>query len=125
MFESSGVLDGKEFVVDWGLVGTRRAYRDVFVFRDGKFQSTTCEHQGFVSGVYSVTPRFSETEFTAECTNSDGSRMIWSGVVRGDELQGSAVYLGANDRRSDYWFQGRLRVTESRIGEEISAPRAA
>ena len=107
------VLDGKVFQSQLGMQGQPGDIDDLLVFENGEFVSEECERRcGYAKVEYWVRANGDAIEMRADvpCTDS-GAVMYWRGTVRGDEIEGSILWV--NKRwywtfEKELWFKGRL-----------------
>lgn len=107
------VLDGKMFQSQLGVKGGPGDIDDLLVFDDGEFVSEECERRcGYAKVEYWVRAEGDAVQMRADvpCTES-GAVMYWRGTVRGDEIEGSIIWV--NKRwywtfEKELWFKGRL-----------------
>jgi hypothetical protein len=104
----AGPLDGKTFAGDMTEKGKTKGDPDTFVFRDGKFRSTACDSYGFTETAYSAAVSDVSTTFEAMSTSPKEGTMKWKGTVRGDSLEGTAVWTKKGQADSAYTFKGTL-----------------
>ncbi len=89
----AGALDGKSFTGTFTEKGRTRGDKDTLVFKDGKFRSTACDAYGFSEAAYSATAGGGGTTFEATTTSPREGTMTWKGTVRGDRIEGTAVWM--------------------------------
>ena len=105
-----GALDGKTFggVAANKTKGPEQAQSADFAFVDGKLRSSFPGAAGYVPGKYTAVAENNAVRFEAQMANKAGGKIRWSGMVRGQDIEG--VFTVAEDGRQDeYWFKGRLR----------------
>lgn len=93
-----GELDGKIFVMP------EDDKKDVLTFAKGKFHSSLCDKYGFGKGNYTTTPSGDGTAFRAETTSARHGNMAWSGVVKGNRLEGSYTWTKKG------WFRTKTKT---------------
>ncbi len=106
-------LDGKTYQSRLGIRGQPADIDDLLVFEDGEFVSEECERRcGYAKVEYWVRAQDDAIQMRADvpCTES-GAVMYWRGTVRGDEIEGSILWV--NKRwywtfEKELWFKGRL-----------------
>ncbi len=101
-------LEGKTFSGVVGPKGKTEGQADNFVFQDGKFESTLCTTFGYGKGNYKTAAKGDATEFTTETMSKKGGKMRWRGVVKGNQIEGTAVSV-ENGQASESWFKGTLK----------------
>jgi len=93
-----GELDGKAFVMP------EEGKKDVLTFDNGKFHSALCDKYGFGKGDYTTARTTDGTSFKAETASAREGNMVWSGVVKGDSLEGSYTWTKKG------WFRTKTRT---------------
>lgn len=93
-----GELDGKTFVK------AEADKKDVLTFENGKFHSSLCDKYGFGKGDYTAAMTAGGTSFKAETTSARHGNMVWSGVVKGDSLEGSYTWTKKG------WFRTKTKT---------------
>ena len=104
-----GPLDGKTFAGDMTEKGKTKGDKDTFVFKDGKFRSTACDAYGFTETAYTVAVSDVATAFEAVSTSPKEGTMKWKGTIKGDSLEGTAVWTKKGQADAVYTFQGTLK----------------
>jgi hypothetical protein len=115
--QTKGPLDGKIFVVELYKEGKSKKWSDDDLsFRFGKFKSSLFTDWTFKSSSYSVTYVDSTSSTTkaytwaAETKNDDGERMMWSGTIKGEDIEGTVEHLNKKgDTKNSYTFNGSLK----------------
>ncbi len=102
-------LDGKTFTGTMTQKGKTKADRDTFVFQDGKFRSTACDKYGFAETAYTAAGSDVSTVFEAEAKSPEEGTMRWRGTVKGDTIEGTAVWTKVGQTETTYTFQGTLK----------------
>ena len=106
----SGTLDGKTFMGQVGEKGKKKGDKDKLIFKDGKFRSTACDEYGFGDAPYTATVNGDITTFEAETFSSEEGKMKWSGIIKGDTLEGTTVwYPRGNKDPKEYWVRAQLK----------------
>jgi hypothetical protein len=105
---TSALLDGKVFAGEVGKKGEEKSDKDTFDFKTGTFVSTACVAYGFKESPYEAKNADGVIEFMASPMNDKGEKMLWKGAVKGDSIEGTAVYE-TKDGKEDYWFKGKLK----------------
>ncbi len=106
---AGGPLDGKSFVGVTTARGKAKGDRDTFVFKDGKFRSTMCDAYGFTETPYTAAVSDVSTTFEAEATSPSEGTMKWKGAVKGDTVEGTAVWTKRGQTDTVYTFKGTLK----------------
>jgi len=105
---ATGPLDGKTFhgkLIETGKSG----HSDNFEFKDGKFLSTACQHEGFGSGAYTAEGTGASYTFTAQTASKKEGTMEWKGTVNGDSISGTAVWTKTGQAPVNYTFEAKLK----------------
>jgi hypothetical protein len=105
----AGALDGKSFAGTFTEKGKAKGDVDTFVFKDGKFRSTACDPYGFTEATYSATTKDGATSFEATSESPKEGTMMWKGTVRGDRIDGTAVWVKKGQVDISYTFHGELK----------------
>ncbi len=93
-----GELDGKTFVMQ------EEGKKDVLTFAKGKFHSSLCDKYGFGKGDYTTARTTDGTSFKAETASAREGNMVWTGVVKGDSLEGSYTWTKKG------WFRTKTKT---------------
>jgi len=108
-------LDGRTFTAETGEKGRPADGRDNITFKDGKFHSSVCDQYGFAPGDYRTAIQGTRVAFNAETRSEKQERMVWSGTVDGDIIEGALVYyrkgwfFNPNPAPIEYWFKGKAK----------------
>jgi hypothetical protein len=110
--QSAG-LDGKVFVADAGEKGKEADERgDLITFASGTFHSSACDKYGFQKAAY----RSADGKtFDAETLSEKDGRIVWTGRVQGDTIEGTFVHypkgwlLNPNPAPVEHWFKGKAK----------------
>ena len=105
----AGPLDGKTFAGSTTEKGKAKADKDTFVFKGGKFRSTMCDAYGFTEAAYTAAVSDASTRFEAEATSPTEGTMKWKGTVKGDSVEGTAVWSKRGQTDTVYTFKGTLK----------------
>jgi hypothetical protein len=105
---AGGPLDGKSFVGTMTARGKTKEDKDTFVFKDGKFRSTMCDAYGFTEAAYTAAVSDTSIRFEAEATSPTEGTMKWKGTVKGDWVEGTAVWTKRGQTDTVYTFKGTL-----------------
>ena len=95
---AGGALDGKVFtaVID--------GENDLLTFDNGTFNSSACDAWGFGTGAYTTTAEMDGTMFEATVFSDKNGKMVWTGIVKGDEITGSYVWT------KEGWFSTKTKT---------------
>jgi hypothetical protein len=112
----AAALDGKAFVAEAGEKGKAADEKnDVITFAGGKFHSSACDQYGFGKGDYRATGSGDAVSFEAETQSEKDGRLVWKGIVRGPEIEGTFVHyrkgwlLNPNPEPIEHWFKGKMK----------------
>lgn len=101
-------LDNKTFTA----LVTRdgKAEPDELVFKNGTFRSTTSALKGFAPATYTTVKQGEFMKFEAVATSPTSGTMKWTGKVKGEAIEGTAVLDPAWWRPDrEYPFKGKLK----------------
>ena len=106
---ASHLLDGQVYFVKTGEEGKASDHRDYLIFWEGRFVSSACVELNFRSSGYTAVEEDGGIRFRAEINSPDRGRMVWSGLVQGENAEGRAEWIFKRlfwevDRH--YWFRG-------------------
>lgn len=108
--KKKGELDGKSFDATNGEKGKTTGERDVITFADGRFHSSSCNAYGFGKSPYSTKHlEGGAISFEAETVSPQEGTLRWRGVVKGNTIEGTYVWMKAGQRDIEYWFKGTLK----------------
>ena len=102
-------LDGTTFVGTMTEKGKTKADPDQLVFKDGKFRSTACDVYGFPETHYTSTVGDGATRFEATATSPKEGTMKWKGTVKGNTIEGTAVWVKKGQADMQYTFEGKRK----------------
>ena len=104
---SAGALDGRVFTGELGKAGASTGDPDTLTFKKGSFVSSACVPHGFESAPYAASKENGATTFTAKATSKSGETMEWTGTLRGEALEATAVHRTSSGETETYWFKGK------------------
>ena len=112
--EGDHLLDGRSYVGKNGEKGQQLAeYEDEeIIFKDGMFNSVSCEPYNFGSGSYTASVVGDKIHFAAVTESPSHGKISWQGVIDNDQAEVSFVWTKERwywDIRREYWFHGRLK----------------
>jgi len=108
--ETKGALDGKTFAIDMTKKGDTKAEKDDLIFKDGKFRSTGCDSYGFTEAAYTTAAGADgATDFSSTATSPKEGKMEWKGTVKGDAVEGTAVWTKEGQPAESYSFKGAIK----------------
>ena len=102
----AGALDGKSFTGAMMEKGKTKGDKDTFVFKDGRFRSTTCDAYGFTETAYTATSKDGATTFEATAQSPKEGTMKWKGTVKGAAIEGTVVWMKPGQADAQYTFKG-------------------
>ena len=105
----AGALDGKVFVGTMAEKGKTKSDKDTFLFNEGKFRSVACDTYGFTETSYTAAVSGGATTFEAASTSPKEGTMKWKGTVKGDAIEGTAVWMKKGQADAHYIFKGTLK----------------
>jgi hypothetical protein len=112
---AQGALDGKKYVGDIGDKGKPAdEIGAVFTFADGTFRSSVCDKYGFERGAYTTAKEGDVIRFEAKTVSSEYGTNQWSGVVKGNEVEGVLLwhkkpsFFNKNPAPGEKWFKAKL-----------------
>lgn len=107
---AAGMLDGRTFEATGGEKGKEAvAGKDNLVFANGKFHSTECDQYGFTAAAYTSAKEGDSVKFTAHATSEKEGSINWTGMVKGDTIEGTYVWTKTGQKDIEYWFKGTLK----------------
>lgn len=96
---------GATFAGEMGEKGKPASEKDTLTFRDGRFHSAGCDPWGFGEAAYKVLKSPDGVSFSAETASAKEGRMVWHGVLKGSQLEGTAVWTKPGQAAAEYWFK--------------------
>ncbi len=102
-------LDGATYVGTMTEKGKTKADPDQLVFKDGRFRSTVCDAYGFTETPYTAAVSDGDTRFEAVATSPKEGTMTWKGTVKGDTVEGTAVWSKKGQADALYTFKGKMK----------------
>ena len=115
VFAGQGTLDGRIFVVETGEKGKSGGDKDTLTFKDGNFRSAGCDRYGFGEGAYTSSMKGDSILFEAVTTSPTKGKMTWKGIVTGDKIEVSYVWIDASHwykphpKPLEKWAKGELK----------------
>ncbi len=98
-------LAGASFAGEMGAKGQAATEKDTLTFTDGRFHSTGCDPWGFGDAAYEVVKGPDGVSFSAETVSAKEGRMAWHGVLKGNQLEGTALWTKPGQAPAEYWFK--------------------
>lgn len=119
---ANGALDGRVFVVEQGKEGEPADGKDVYLFRDGKFLTTSLEKwHGFGASSYVSTVPGETIRFAADTTSKTDGTIRWEGTVRGDRIDVRYTWTGKPKKwyrlgpePAEYWARSFVAGAEEK-----------
>ena len=108
-FAQAGALDGKSFEGVLIQKGKTRGDADTLIFRDGRFRSTACDQYGFSEAPYKVVTDGNVTRFETETESPRYGRLQWTGYLRGDKVDATAIWVRSGNAPIEQWYVGSLK----------------
>jgi hypothetical protein len=106
---AQGALDGRTFVGETGEKGKPKGEADELVFLNGTFRSKGCDQYGFAAAPYTARAAAGGTSFVADARSAKEGAMHWTGTVKGELLEGTAVWTKPGQAAISYWVKGKLK----------------
>ncbi|HEY3125091.1 MAG TPA: hypothetical protein VGK70_13650 [Thermoanaerobaculia bacterium] len=103
------LLDGSSFVGQIMEKGKEQGEQDEFLFKGGKFRATGCDANGFTEASYTIAQSDISTSFEAEAHSPKEGTMKWKGTVKGETIEGTAVWTKKGQADITYSFKGTLK----------------
>ena len=108
----AGVLDGKIFTGQEGLMREKSSGVDEVAFKDGKFISNGCLEWGFPGGEYTTIADGENVHFVADTYSDKYGRIIWTGTVKGNHLDATFIWFDKEKYSKPEqikWFSGDVK----------------
>ncbi len=106
---AQGALDGRTFVGETGEKGKTKGDADELVFANGTLRSKACDQYGFAAAPYTTMTKDGAVSFAADTKSPKEGAMHWTGTVKGDVLEGAAVWTKSGQADIRYWVKARLK----------------
>ncbi len=106
-----GLLDGKWFGGDWGIVDKEAHLVDVVDFSEGRFSSKCCARLGFVPAPYEAERVGEEIRFSAVTESPTHGTMVWRGTVRDGQVKATVQWRRERflwTHENQFWFKGQF-----------------
>lgn len=107
--DAAARLEGKVFSGELVPAGKKTGDKDELIFKSGKFRSTACDAHGFGEASYAASLKDGKIAFQAEALSAQDGMMKWEGVVKGDSLEGTAVWIKEGQAPVTHHFVGKLK----------------
>ena len=101
-------LDGRTFVGETGSKGKKADGPDTLTFANGLFRSSACDSYGFGEAPYVTSLVKDGVRFEATTKSTLHGKIVWSGVIRGDQLEGTFVWKPRLGKAKPYWVRASL-----------------
>jgi len=92
-FAQAGPLDGRRFEGVFLARGKTSGDADTLMFDGGRFRSSACDRYGYGDAPYRASPSGDGTTFEAETESPRYGRLVRRGVIRGDQLNATAMMV--------------------------------
>src|SRR5574341_600382 len=109
-----GKLDGKSFTGNL-LEPGKSPVTDSLIFRSGSFKSTAYRSYGFGMGKYTSKESNNALTFNAKTISSSEGTMVWKGVIRGNQIQGTVEWSKKNQEKPvEMTFSGSVSEPQAK-----------
>ena len=115
----SGALDGKTFAMT--LVVGKATHSDHLKFQMGAFLSVARDDDNFRPAVYSTERAKDGLHFRSQAKSSTDGTNNWTGVVRGDTIEGRLVWIDKQGRVTEFEYRGKLASTAASTVAGVTA----
>ena len=102
-------LDGKRFEGVFLAKGKTRGDADTISFRNGRFHSSACDTYGYSDAPYRTVSEGSAIRFEAETMSAKHGKLRWTGYVRGDKLDATALMVKDGKAPVENWVAAGLK----------------
>jgi hypothetical protein len=102
-------LDGKSFQGVFLAKGKTRGDADTLTFKNGRFRSSACDQYGYSDAPYSTAADGNAVRFEAETSSAKYGKLRWTGYVRGDKLDATAVMVQDGKAPVENWVAAGLK----------------
>jgi len=112
-YAGAGELDGNVYVGPTGMQGSEPEEDDEVSFNNGELYSSGCAAWGFKAGAYTTEKSSDGLKFTATTLSPDDGKIVWEGIVRGNEIEATYTWTKERwwwaDAKQIKWFKGKLK----------------
>jgi hypothetical protein len=106
----SSPIDGKAYEGVFLARGKVSGDADTVSFRNGRFHSSACDRYGYGDAPYRVvSTEGGITRFEATTESPRYGKLEWSGVIRGDKLDATAMMLQPGKAPVENWVVAGLK----------------
>ncbi len=106
----SSPIDGKAYEGVFLARGKVSGDADTVSFRNGRFHSSACDRYGYSDAPYRVvSTEGGITRFEATTESPRYGKLEWSGVIRGDKLDATAMMLQPGKAPVENWVVAGLK----------------
>ena len=105
----AGELDGKRFEGVFLAKGKTRGDADTLSFVNGRFHSSACDSYGFSDAPYKATSEGNAIRFEVETESAKHGKLRWTGYVRGDKLDATALMVKDGKAPVENWVAAGLK----------------
>lgn len=103
-------LDGKAFDGVFLERGKTRGDADTLIFKEGRFRSTACDKYGYGDAPYRiVSTDGGAIRFEVTTESPKYGKLEWSGAVRGDKLDATAMMVQPGKAPVENWVVAGLK----------------
>lgn len=105
----AGELDGKSFEGVFLAKGKTSGDADRISFANGRFRSSACDKYGYSDAVYKTVAEGGAIRFEAETESAKYGKLRWTGWVRGDKLDATAMMIRDGKAPVENWVAASLK----------------
>jgi hypothetical protein len=116
-----GLLDGKDFIVEYGPVGEPSLGQDVLSFESGRFRSRGCSDLGFVPAPYWLRLEGDAIRFRAAMESPEHGYIDFTGEVVGEHIEAGSIWTRERWYRTvvlESWYRGALAAPGQALPEK-------
>lgn len=96
-------LDGKSFQGLFIAKGKTNGDADTLTFINGRFRSSACDRYGYSDATYTTTNEGDAVRFEARTESPKYGTLRWTGYVRGDKLDATAIMIQNGKAPIENW----------------------
>jgi len=115
----SDLLDGRAFYIDSVDENGTSMGQEYLRFARGHVEGSLCRTYGFTAVAYSASKTGKKVTFTADMKSAKEGRMVWSGSIHADRIEGTTIWSKEGQRTMKIRFAGKpvKRVPKEAFGE--------
>jgi hypothetical protein len=106
---SAQTLDGMSFQGVFLAKGKTHGDADTLTFKNGRFRSSACDRYGYSDAEYKSTTEGDAIRFEAQTQSMKYGKLRWTGFVRGDKLDATALMIQDGKAPVENWVAASLR----------------